>query len=55
MNQDPLARAEGMTALAGRFDRFPDLRLAVPLAEPEPEPSILGTGRLALPTRLRRI
>jgi cytochrome P450 len=49
----PLARAEGATALAGLFDRFPALRLAVPVAELEPVASILGNGHAALPVRLR--
>lgn len=49
----PLARAEGAIALAGLFDRFPSLRLAVPVAELEPIPSILGNGHLALPVHLR--
>jgi 2-hydroxy-5-methyl-1-naphthoate 7-hydroxylase len=49
----PLARAEGTTALAGLFDRFPDLELAVPVAELEPVASILGNGHTALPVRLR--
>ena len=49
----PLARAEGTTALAGLFERFPDLELAVPVAELEPVASILGNGHTALPVRLR--
>ncbi|HEY6497068.1 MAG TPA: cytochrome P450 [Trebonia sp.] len=49
----PLARAEGATALAGVFDRFPALRLAVPAADLEPVPSILGNGHLTLPVHLR--
>jgi cytochrome P450 len=48
----PLARAEGATALAGLFDRFPALRLAVPVTELEPVASILGNGHAALPVRL---
>lgn len=48
----PLARAEGATALAGLFDRFPALRLAVPPADLEPVASILGNGHAALPVRL---
>ena len=49
----PLARAEGAIALAGLFDRFPALRLAVPAADLEPVPSILGNGHVALPVYLR--
>ncbi|HUN31937.1 MAG TPA: cytochrome P450 [Trebonia sp.] len=49
----PLARAEGVTALAGLFDRFPALRLAVPEADLEPIPSILGNGHITLPVHLR--
>lgn len=49
----PLARAEGAIALAGLFDRFPELRLARPAADLEPVPSILGNGHVALPARLR--
>jgi len=49
----PLARAEGAVALAGLFDRFPALRLAVPAADLAPVPSILGNGHVALPVRLR--
>ena len=46
----PLARAEGATALAGLFDRFPALRLAVPVANLGPVASILGNGHAALPS-----
>ena len=49
----PLARAEGVTALAGLFDRFPALRLAVPESDLEPIPSILGNGHITLPVHLR--
>jgi cytochrome P450 len=49
----PLARAEGATALAGLFDRFPALRLAVPVADLEPVASILGNGHAALPVHLQ--
>jgi cytochrome P450 len=49
----PLARAEGAIALAGLFGRFPALRLAVPVADLEPVPSILGNGHAALPVHLR--
>lgn len=48
----PLARAEGATALAGLFDRFPEMRLAQPAASLEPVPSILGNGHVALPVHL---
>jgi len=49
----PLARAEGATALARFFDRFPAVRLAVPVAELAPVPSILGNGHQMLPVHLR--
>jgi 2-hydroxy-5-methyl-1-naphthoate 7-hydroxylase len=48
----PLARAEGATALAGLFERFPDMRLAKPAASLEPVPSILGNGHIELPVHL---
>ncbi|HEX6454483.1 MAG TPA: cytochrome P450 [Trebonia sp.] len=51
----PLARAEGAIALAGLFNRFPALRLAVPPADLEPVPSILGNGHVALPVHLRAL
>ncbi|WP_436535868.1 cytochrome P450 family protein [Actinoplanes sp. HUAS TT8] len=49
----PLARAEGRIALAGLFDRFPDLELAEPADRLAPLPSILGNGHVSLPVRLR--
>jgi 2-hydroxy-5-methyl-1-naphthoate 7-hydroxylase len=48
-----LARAEGGTALAGLFDRFPGPRLAVSVTSLTPVPSILGNGHTALPVHLR--
>lgn len=48
----PLARAEAAIALPRLFERFPDLSLAVPAAELEPLPSILGNGHKALHVRL---
>jgi 2-hydroxy-5-methyl-1-naphthoate 7-hydroxylase len=36
----------------GLFDRFPALRLAVPPADLEPVPSVLGNGHVALPVQL---
>ncbi|TCC26828.1 cytochrome P450 family protein [Kribbella speibonae] len=48
----PLARAEAAIALPRLFERFPDLSLAVPAAELEPLPSILGNGHKSLPVRL---
>jgi cytochrome P450 len=48
----PLARAEATTALPRLFERFPNLSLAVPAAELEPLPSILGNGHKSLPVRL---
>jgi 2-hydroxy-5-methyl-1-naphthoate 7-hydroxylase len=49
----PLARAEGAIALARLFERFPELRLSVPLTDLDPVPSILGNGHIALPVLLR--
>jgi cytochrome P450 len=49
----PLARAEGTTALAELFARFPAIRLAVPVADLAPVPSILGNGHQTLPVHLR--
>jgi 2-hydroxy-5-methyl-1-naphthoate 7-hydroxylase len=48
----PLARAEGATALDRLFGRFPALRLAVPVTDLEPVPSILGNGHVSLPVHL---
>jgi cytochrome P450 len=49
----PLARAAGAISLSGLFDRFPELRLAVPAASLESFPSILGNGHVTIPVRLR--
>lgn len=48
----PLARAEGMIALRELFGRFPGMRLAVPAADLEQVPSILGNGHTSLPVYL---
>jgi cytochrome P450 len=50
----PLARAEAAIALPRLFERFPELSLAVPVAELEPLASILGNGHKVLPVRLGR-
>ncbi|MGW5214318.1 cytochrome P450 family protein [Streptomyces sp. NPDC004051] len=49
----PLARLEVATALQQLFDRFPDIRLAVPAAELKPLPSLISNGHQALPVHLR--
>ncbi|MBV1949760.1 cytochrome P450 [Streptomyces sp. BV129] len=50
----PLARLEVSTALRRLFDRFPDLKLAVPEADLHPVPSLISNGHRTLPVRLRR-
>jgi hypothetical protein len=40
----PHAEVEGTTALKGLFEKFPALRLAVPITRLEPVPSLLGNG-----------
>ncbi|WP_107080157.1 cytochrome P450 [Streptomyces sp. NBRC 109706] len=45
----PLARAEAAIALPALFDRFPDLRLAVPAEELHPTPSMISNGHQTLP------
>ncbi|PJE99563.1 cytochrome P450 [Streptomyces carminius] len=47
-----LARAEATTALPALFDRFPDLRLAVPAGELRPTPGLIANGHQSLPVRL---
>lgn len=49
----PLARAEARTALPALFDRFPEMDLAVPVADLEPVASLLVNGHRTLPVRLR--
>lgn len=48
----PLARMEATTALAALFDRFPGIRLAVPVEELEPVPSFIVDGYATLPVLL---
>ncbi|KAB8162171.1 cytochrome P450 [Streptomyces sp. 3MP-14] len=45
----PLARAEAAIALPALFDRFPDLRLAVPPEELRATPSLIANGHQTLP------
>ncbi|MGY3204859.1 cytochrome P450 family protein [Streptomyces sp. TE5632] len=49
----PLARLEVATALQQLFDRFPEIRLAVPAAELKPLPSLISNGHQTLPVHLR--
>jgi 2-hydroxy-5-methyl-1-naphthoate 7-hydroxylase len=49
----PLARLEVATALQQLFDRFPDIRLAVPATDLKPLPSLISNGHQALPVHLR--
>ncbi|WGD39715.1 cytochrome P450 family protein [Streptomyces cathayae] len=49
----PLARLEVATALKQLFDRFPDIRLAVPATDLKPLPSLISNGHQALPVHLR--
>ncbi|MEV0695153.1 cytochrome P450 [Streptomyces sp. NPDC050388] len=49
----PLARLEVAIALQQLFDRFPDIRLAVPATELQPLPSLISNGHQALPVHLR--
>ncbi|MCZ4602343.1 cytochrome P450 [Streptomyces sp. Lzd4kr] len=48
----PLARAEATHALRLLFERFPQMRLAVPEKDLDPLPSIMGNGHTALPVYL---
>ncbi|MFG3199753.1 cytochrome P450 [Streptomyces sp. NPDC048208] len=50
----PLARLEVSTALRCLFDRFPELELAVPVADLRPVPSLISNGHRSLPVRLGR-
>ncbi|RMI46030.1 cytochrome P450 family protein [Streptomyces triticirhizae] len=45
----PLARAEAAIALPALFDRFPNIRLAVPAEELDAVPSLIANGHQALP------
>ncbi|MFJ5560653.1 cytochrome P450 [Streptomyces sp. NPDC093250] len=49
----PLARLEVTTALRLLFDRFPDIRLAVPAGELRPLPTLISNGHVTLPVHLR--
>lgn len=49
----PLARLEIASALRLLFERFPDLELAVPVADLKPLPSLISNGHKSLPVRLR--
>lgn len=49
----PLARLEVTTALRALFDRFPDIRLAVPPDQLTPLPSLISNGHQELPVLLR--
>ncbi|MEU8702858.1 cytochrome P450 [Streptomyces sp. NPDC048680] len=49
----PLARLEISSALRLLFERFPDLELAVPVADLKPLPSLISNGHQTLPVRLR--
>ncbi|MEV5910460.1 cytochrome P450 [Streptomyces chartreusis] len=48
----PLARAEATQALPRLFARFPRMRLAVPVEDLQPLPSIMGNGHTSLPVHL---
>ncbi|MGW3916186.1 cytochrome P450 family protein [Streptomyces sp. NPDC005070] len=48
----PLGRLEARVALPALFDRFPDLRLAVPEEELRPVDSFISNGHRSLPVRL---
>ncbi|MFE2535568.1 cytochrome P450 [Streptomyces sp. NPDC059371] len=47
----PLGRLEARVALPALFDRFPDLRLAVPEEELRPVDSFISNGHRSLPVR----
>ncbi|MGW2769656.1 cytochrome P450 family protein [Streptomyces sp. NPDC001275] len=49
----PLARLEVATALRMLFDRFPEIRLAVPAGELRPLPTLISNGHVTLPVLLR--
>jgi cytochrome P450 len=49
----PLARAEAAAAIPALFGRFPDLRLAVPVEDLEPNVGLITNGHLTLPVHLQ--
>ncbi|NUP65383.1 MAG: cytochrome P450 [Nonomuraea sp.] len=49
----PLGRLEAQVALPALFERFPDLRLAVPQEELRPVDSFISNGHRSLPAHLR--
>ncbi|WP_353946955.1 cytochrome P450 [Streptomyces sp. HUAS MG91] len=49
----PLARLEVTTALRELFARFPDVRLAVPVEDLTPMPTLISNGHVTVPVRLR--
>ncbi|MFG2789587.1 cytochrome P450 [Streptomyces sp. NPDC048419] len=49
----PLGRLEAQIALLALFDRFPDLRLAVPEEELRPVDSFISNGHRSVPAHLR--
>nr|WP_238412547.1 cytochrome P450 [Saccharothrix deserti] len=51
----PLARMEAVVALRALFERFPDLRLAVPSSELEPLGSFFTNGHKTLPVVLEPV
>lgn len=50
----PLARLEASIALPALFDRFPDLTLAVPPEELQPQVTFIMNGNLSLPVYLTK-
>ncbi|GGM16100.1 cytochrome P450 [Streptomyces fumigatiscleroticus] len=49
----PLARLEVTAALRMLFERFPEMRLAVPSGDLQPLPTLISNGHVTLPVRLR--
>ncbi|MGP3777112.1 cytochrome P450 family protein (plasmid) [Streptomyces sp. SDT5-1] len=49
----PLARMEITSVLSALFERFPEIRLAVPAQELTPLPSLISNGHTTLPVHLR--
>jgi cytochrome P450 len=50
----PLARLEGLIGLPALFERFPDIELAVPADQVQPQGTFLLNGSATLPVRLTR-